>query len=79
MSHLIVVAEVPPPEPEAEEVNEEPDEERPLLEGSRSQTRPGKREEFILTQTFHLLPDFTLSHRVRRHRQVRCSASVSSK
>ncbi|MCJ8749569.1 hypothetical protein PDJAM_G00177790 [Pangasius djambal] len=63
MSHLIVVAEVPSPEPDAGEISEEPDEEHPLLGGgTESRTPPKKRQEVILTQTFSLLPDFTLSY-----------------
>ncbi|KAB5517763.1 hypothetical protein PHYPO_G00170910 [Pangasianodon hypophthalmus] len=63
MSHLTVVAEVPPPEPDAGEIGEDPDEEHPLLGGGReSRTLPKKRQEVILTQTFSLLPDFTLSY-----------------
>lgn len=72
MSHLIVVAEVPPPESDAEEPSEEPDEERPLLGGASERRAPAeKRQEVILTETFNLLPDFTLSHQVRRHRADR--------
>lgn len=70
MSHLTVVAEIPPPEPDASEIGEEPGEEQLLLGGgSKNHTRPKKREEIILTQTFSLLPDFTLSHQVQRHRE----------
>ncbi|XP_058261067.1 transmembrane protein 268 [Hemibagrus wyckioides] len=63
MSHLTVVAEIPPPEPDASEIDEEPGEEQLLLGGgSKNRTRPKKSEEIILTQTFSLLPDFTLSY-----------------
>ncbi|KAK3508284.1 hypothetical protein QTP70_019520 [Hemibagrus guttatus] len=63
MSHLAVVAEIPPPEPDASEISEEPGEEHLLLgEGRKNCARPKKREEIILTQTFSLLPDFTLSY-----------------
>lgn len=67
MSHLTVVAEVPPPEPDAGEISEEPDEEYPLLVGGRESHAPHKKtQEFILTQTFSLLPDLTLSYQVQR-------------
>ncbi|XP_046700280.1 transmembrane protein 268 [Silurus meridionalis] len=62
MSHLTVVAEVPPSEPEDGEISEEADEGHPLLgRGRESHAVPKKRQEVILTQTFNLLPDFTLS------------------
>lgn len=65
MSHLIIVAEVPLLEPDAGEISEDPDEEHPLLAGGRqSRAPPKKRQEVILTQTFSLLPDFTLSYQV---------------
>lgn len=70
MSHLIVVAEVPPPEPDTGEISEDPDEEHPLLGGDRnSRSPPKKRQEVMLTQTFSLLPDFTLSYQVQSHRE----------
>ncbi|XP_060720796.1 transmembrane protein 268 [Tachysurus vachellii] len=63
MSHLTVVAEIPPPEPDAGEISEEPDEEHLLLGGGKkNHASTKKREEIILTQTFTLLPDFTLSY-----------------
>ncbi|XP_060760635.1 transmembrane protein 268 isoform X2 [Neoarius graeffei] len=63
MSHLVVVAEVPSTEPDAGEISEGFDEEHPLLGGDRtSRAPPKKRQEVILTQTFSLLPDFTLSY-----------------
>lgn len=71
MSHLVVVAEVPSTEPDAGEISEGFDEEHPLLGGDRtSRAPPKKRQEVILTQTFSLLPDFTLSYQVQRHREV---------
>lgn len=77
MSHLIVVAEVPPTEPDAGEISEEPDEERPLLGGGRENRAPlKKRQEVILTQTFSLLPDFTLSYQVQRHREAHFCTSL---
>lgn len=73
MSHLTVVAEIPPPEPDAGEISEEPDEEHLLLGGGKkNHASTKKREEIILTQTFSLLPDFTLSYQVKRCRE-RCS------
>ncbi|KAF5898092.1 transmembrane protein C9orf91-like isoform X1, partial [Clarias magur] len=63
MSHLTVVAEVPPPESDAEEPTEEPHEEHPLLGGAAERRAPPeKRQEVVLTETFNLLPDLTLSH-----------------
>ncbi|XP_017337010.1 transmembrane protein 268 isoform X1 [Ictalurus punctatus] len=63
MSHLIVVAEFPLPEPDAGEISEDPDEAYPLLGPGRESRSPHKkREEVTLTQTFSLLPDFTLSY-----------------
>lgn len=71
MSHLTVVAEVPTPEPDAGEISEEADEEYPLLGRSRESHAPRKKlDEVILTETFTLLPDFTLSYQVQRHRTV---------
>lgn len=70
MSHLVVVAEVPSPDLDAGDFREEPDEEHPLLGGGRESRAPSKkRQEVILTQTFSLLPDFTLSYQVQRHRE----------
>lgn len=77
MSHLIVVAEFPLPEPDAGEISEDPDEAYPLLGPGRESRSPHKkREEVTLTQTFSLLPDFTLSYQVQRYREVHSRASL---
>lgn len=71
MSHLVLVTEVPPVDPEAIDdggsgAEQDPDESRPLLrnEKTTSSKQPGGNK---VTSSFSLVPDASLPAQVRIH------------